>query len=164
MEAPDKWAFQFADSEINKDVMSGIHQTEALLFGRQTYSEFAPVWPGRTGEMADRFNSIPKYVVSTTLSEATWNNTTIIRSNVAEEVSRVKEQPGELILINGSGDLVQSLQQDNLIDEYWLLVCPLLLGKGKRLFQEGTQAQLQLVESKTYKSGVVGLKYHPIKA
>jgi len=113
--------------------------------------------------MADRFNSISKFVVSTTLSEATWNNSKLIKGNVAEEVSRLKHEDGQDIVILGSGELVSHLQQQNLIDEYLLLVMPLVLGKGMRLFREGINTKLRLVESKTYSTGVVSLTYQPIK-
>jgi dihydrofolate reductase len=122
----------------------------------------AAAWPQRTGDMADRFNNIPKFVVSTTLQEATWTNSKLIKDNIAEEVSKLKQQFGTIAVI-GSGELVHTLLQHNLIDEYMLIVCPLLLGKGKRLFQDATQTTLRLVTSKAYTTGTVWLSYQPVK-
>jgi len=163
MEAPDTWTGPFFNEEIGMDIGSNLFKIGALLYGRRTYEEMAAAWPERTGDMADRFNSISKFVVSTTLSEATWNNSKLIKGNVAEEVSRLKHEDGQDIVILGSGELVSHLQQQNLIDEYLLLVMPLVMGKGKRLFREGINTKLRLVESKTYSTGVVSLTYQPIK-
>jgi dihydrofolate reductase len=163
MEAPDHWVFQYMHQEIGEYVMSVLGETDAMLFGRKTYLEMAAAWPSRTGDMADHFNRIPKYVVSTTLSELTWNNSHLITGNVAEEVAKLKEQPGQVLLINGSAELVQLLAQHHLIDEYILTVAPLVLLKGKHLFQAGMEAQLQLLESKAYKTGIIRLNYKPIK-
>jgi dihydrofolate reductase len=126
------------------------HLSLTLLYGRRTYEEMAAAWPERTGDMADRFNSIPKFVVSTTLQEATWNN------------SRLKQQFGQAIRILGSGDLVRTLMHHHLIDEYVLVVCPLILGKGKRLFQDASRTTLRLVTSKAYTTGAVWLTYQPV--
>ncbi len=121
----------------------------------------AAAWPERTGDMADRFNSIPKFVVSTTLQEATWNNSKLIKSNIAEEVLKLKQQFGQAITILGSGDLVHTLMDHHLIDEYLLVVCPLVLGNGKRLFQDASRTTLRLVNSKAYTTGAVWLTYQP---
>jgi dihydrofolate reductase len=103
-------------------------------------------------------NSIPKFVVSTTLEEVEWNNSTLIKENIAEEVAKLKQQPGQDILVAGSGDLVHTLMQHDLIDEYRLMVHPVVLGNGKRLFREGTNTlKLQLLETKTFSSGIVVL-------
>jgi dihydrofolate reductase len=163
MEAPDHWVFQYMDQEIGEDVMSILGGTNAMLFGRKTYQEMAAAWPNRTGGMADIFNSVPKYVVSSTLRDVTWNNSHVITGNVVEEVARLKAQPGGILLVNGSADLVRLLTQHHLIDEYYFSVAPLVLGKGKRLFQEGDQARFQLVDSKAYKTGMLRLNYEPIK-
>lgn len=105
-------------------------------------------------------NGVAKYVVSTTLKDATWNNSTIIADNVAEEVGRLKQQPGQDILTAGSANLIGTLMRDNLIDEFQLLVYPVVLGKGKRLFPDGIDATLKLIETKPYDSGVVLLRYY----
>ena len=161
MEAPDTWNGPFMNEEIGMDIGSSLFNIGALLYGRRTYEEMAAAWPERTGDMADRFNSISKFVVSTTLSEATWNNSKLIKGNIAEEVSRLKQQFGQTIAILGSGDLVHTLMHHHLIDEYMLIVCPLILGKGKHLFREGINTTLRLVESKAYSTGVVALTYQP---
>ncbi len=123
----------------------------------------AAAWPERSGAMADIFNSIPKYVVSTTLSELAWNNSRLITGNIVEEVAKLKAQPGRVMLINGSAELVQLLTQHHLIDEYILTVAPLVLLKGKHLFQAGMEGQLQLLDSRTYKTGIIRLNYEPVK-
>src|SRR5260370_23639788 len=109
---------------------------------------------------ADRMNGLPKFVVSTTLEEVEWNNSRLIKENVTEEVARLKQQPGQDILIAGSGQLVHTLMQHGLIDEYRLLVYPVVLGSGKRLFQDASKTTLRLVETKAFGSGVVLLHYH----
>ena len=108
-------------------------------------------------------NSLPKFVVSTTLEELAWNNSRLIKGDIAEEVTRLKQQPGQNILVYGSGELVHTLMQHDLIDEYWLLVYPLVLGSGKRLFRDGSKTSLKFVEIKTFSSGVVLLGYQPVK-
>ena len=163
MEAPDQWVGSYMDQELGQDVMAALQETGAMLFGRKTFQEMAAAWPGRTGDMADRFNSVPKYVVSSTLRDVTWNNSQVITGNIAEEVAKLKAQPGGILLVQGSADLVRLLAQHHLIDEYSLHVAPLVLGRGKRLFQEGDQAQLQLVNTKAYKSGMLTLNYEPVK-
>jgi dihydrofolate reductase len=166
MEAPDQWAFAYMDQDIGQDVMTALGETDAMLFGRKTYQEMAAAWPTRSGDMADRFNSVPKYVVSTTLTEAdlSWNNSHRITGNIAEAVAKLKAQPGGILLLQGSADLVQLLAQQNLIDEYSLNVVPLVLGKGKRLFQEEHQMPLQLIDSKAYQTGMLSLRYGPAKS
>ncbi len=161
MEAPEQWVFQYMDQEIGEDVMAALKQTDVMLLGRKTFQEMAAAWPGRTGDMADRFNSVPKYVVSSTLRDVAWNNSHVITGNIAEEVAKLKAQPGGILLVQGSADLVRLLAQHQLIDEYSLHVAPLVLGKGKRLFQEGHQARLQLANTKVYKAGMITLNYEP---
>jgi dihydrofolate reductase len=144
------------------------------LLGRVTYEGFAAAWPNmmeqyegprraELGEYAEMMNGYPKYVVSTTLEEPLeWNNSTLIKENVAEEVSNLKQQPGQDILIFGSADLVNTLMQHDLIDEYGLMVFPVVVGSGKRLFRDGSDTTvLRLVETKTFGSGVVVLTYRP---
>ena len=161
MEAPEQWNGPFLNEEMGMEIGSNLFQCDALLYGRRTYEEMAAAWPERTGGMADRFNSIPKFVVSTTLQEATWNNSKLIKGNIAEEVSRLKQQFSQAITILGSGGLVHTLMDHHLIDEYLLLVCPLVLGKGKRLFQDASRTTLRLVNSKAYTTSAIWLTYHP---
>jgi dihydrofolate reductase len=164
MEAPDKWSFPYWNEQAAKFKRDELFESDALLLGRVTYQGFADAWPSRTDEegFADRMNSLPKFVVSTTLNQVDWNNSKLIKSNVAEELARLKQQPGQGILIYGSGQLVNSLMPHGLIDEYRLMVYPLVVGSGKRLFRDGRDTTaLKLVETETFSTGVVVLRYHP---
>ncbi len=164
MEEP-AWTMPYWNDEIAKFKLDELFATDAHLLGRVTYQGFAAAWPSRTDEagFADRMNSLPKFVVSTTLEAVEWNNSRLIKDakRVAEEVSKLKQQPGQDILVAGSGELVQTLMQHDLIDEYRLLVYPVVLGSGRRLFRDGSKATLKLVETKTFSSGVVLLRYQP---
>jgi dihydrofolate reductase len=138
--------------------------SDALLLGRVTYEGFAVAWPRMTeqaGECADMMNGYPKHVVSTTLEEPLeWNNSTLIKGDVAEEVTKLKQQPGKDILIFGSGDLVNALMSLELVDEYRLMVFPVIAGNEKRLFGDvADQKALKLVDTKTFSTGVVILTY-----
>ncbi len=160
------WAFQFERGpEGDKFKLDEIMQSDALLLGRKTYEEFAAAWPSRTGEFADMMNNMPKYVVSTTLEKPARKNSTVIKSNVAEEVSRLKAMPGQDILVAGSGQLVDTLMQHDLIDGIRMMVFPIILGSGKRLFHDRNESYaLQLVEAKPVgPAGVLTLIYHPKK-
>ena len=161
MEEPG-WTAPYWNDEIAKFKFDELFSSDALLLGRVTYQGFAEAWPSMTDEQgfADRMNSLPKYVASTTLEAAEWN-ASLIKGNVAEEVSKLKQQPGQNLLVYGSGELVHALMQHNLIDEYRLLVYPVVLGSGKRLFKDGSTTTLKLVETKTFSSGVVALTYQP---
>ena len=164
MEAPNQWSFQFGSEEQQKYKFDELFACDALLLGRITYQGFAAAWPNMagTGDYGVRMNSIPKYVVSTTLQEAEWNNSKIIKNNVSEELSILKQQTGQDILIFGSSALVNSLMQDDLIDEYRLMFFPIIVGSGKRLFQDANEKKsLRLIETKTFSSGVVVLSYQP---
>src|SRR3989441_7526511 len=163
VEAPDKWSFSFWSDETGKFKLDEVRATDALLLGRVTYEGFAAAWPGRKDPdgFADRFNSIPKYVASNTLKKLEWNNSHLIKGDLAAEVSKLKQQPGGDIVIHGSPGLIRSLLLHDLIDEYRLLVYPLVLGRGKRLFDEGSQPSLNLVEATTFSTGVVKLVYRP---
>jgi dihydrofolate reductase len=134
--------------------------SEALLLGRVTYEGFARSWPTREGEFADKFNSMPKYVVSSTLKDPEWTNTTVLEGNVAEEVTRLKDELDGDVVVHGSAQLVQSLLEHDLVDELRLMVFPVVLGTGKRLFGETTDKKpLQLVDSKVVGDGVIILTY-----
>ena len=167
MEAPDKWQFPFWNDETGKLKLDELIASDALLLGRVTYQEFAEAWPSMTDDegFADRMNSLPKYVVSTTLNapDLEWNNSRLIRGDIAGEISKLKQQPGKDLLISGGAGLVHSLMQCDLIDEYRLLVYPVVLGRGKRLFRGDSTATLKLVETKTLGSDVVLLTYQPDK-
>jgi dihydrofolate reductase len=158
------WAFQFERGpEGDQFKLDEVMASDALLLGRVTYEGFAAAWPSRTGEFADKFNGMRKYVVSSTLGEPEWNNSTVIRGNVGEEVAKLKQQDGGDILVNGSAQLVETLLENDLVDEYRLMVFPVVLGRGKRLFGDTPAAKaLQLVESRPVgPDGVLVLTYHP---
>ncbi len=160
------WALHFnRGPEGDKFKLDEVFAAGALLLGRKTYEGFAKAWPSRTDEVgfADKMNSMPKFVVSSTLKDAEWNNSTIIKGNVAEEVSKLKQQPGADILVAGSGQLVQALMEHDLVDEYRLMVFPVVLGSGKRLFgSTGKTRALRHVETqKVGSDGVLILTYEP---
>jgi dihydrofolate reductase len=168
-----RWTFRFMSEERERFKFDELAASDALLLGRVTYEGFAAAWPNmmeqyegprraELQEYTDMMNGYPKYVVSTTLEEPLeWSNSTLIKGNVAEEVSRLKQQPGKDILVFGSGDLVNTLMQHGLIDEYRLMVFPVVVGSGKRLFDNIETTVLRLVETKTFGSGVVVLSYRP---
>ncbi len=158
------WAFQFERGpEGDKFKLDELVASDTFLLGRVTYQEFATAWPSRTGEFADKMNGMPKYVVSTTLKKAEWNNSKLIKNNVVEEVSTLKAASGGDILVAGSGRLVRTLIEHDLVDELRLMVYPVILGKGKRLFEEGGgRHSLRLVEARPVgAAGVFTLIYHP---
>jgi len=136
-------------------------RSEAMLLGRVTYETFAAAFSAQNGGLADFLNNVPKYVVSTTLKTAAWNNSRLINGNVVEEIAALRQRTGKDIFINGSGRLVQTLIRHDLVDEYSLLVFPVVLGSGQRLFEDGSQANLKLTGSKALSTGVVQLSYQP---
>jgi dihydrofolate reductase len=146
------WAFQFdRGPEGDKFKLDELMEADALLLGRKTYEGFAAAWPDRTDEagFADKMNTMPKYVVSTTLTDPEWQNSTVIGENVAEEIAKLKQQSGGDILVAGSAQLVQTLLEHDLVDEWRLMVFPVALGAGKRLFKDGAEkTPLRLVEAK----------------
>src|SRR6266702_3840690 len=151
------WSFKFWNEEAAKYKFDELFAGDALLLGRVTYQGFAKAWPPMTDAQgfAARMNSIPKYVVSTTLKQLDWNNSTLIKGDIAEEVYKLKQQPGQDILVAASCELVHTLMQHDLIDEYRLMVHPVVLGSGKRLFRDaGDKKTLRLVRSKTFSSGI----------
>jgi dihydrofolate reductase len=159
------WAFQFQRGpEGDKFKLDELMAADALLLGRRTYEGFAAAWPDRTGEFADKMNAMKKYVVSKTLGQPTWQNTTVLNGSIAEEVSTIKAMAGADILVAGSAMLVHALMEHNLVDEYRLMVYPVVLGKGKRLFiSESKKTSLHLIEMKQAgDEGVFTLVYHPV--
>jgi dihydrofolate reductase len=141
--------------------------SEALLLGRVTYEGFAASWPSRTDDagFADKFNSMPKYVVSSTLAEPEWNNSTVLKGDVVEEVSRLKQEQDGDIVVHGSPQLVQTLLDHDLVDELRLMVFPVVLGSGKRLFGETSDKKpLRLTDTKVVGDGVAILTYQPAAA
>jgi len=156
------WVFEFERGEDgDRFKLDEILGAEAHLLGRVTYEGFAAAWPSREGEFADRLNNDPKYVVSSTLEDPEWNNTTVLRGDVGAEVGRLRDEVDGNILVAGSQRLVQALLQEGLVDELRLMVFPVVLGKGKRLFDEdlGKRA-FRLVEARPVgEQGVLVLVY-----
>jgi dihydrofolate reductase len=150
------WSFEFSRGEDGeKFKLEETMESDALLLGRVTYQGFAAAWPSRTGEFADRFNTMPKYVISSTLDQADWNNSTVLKGDVVEAVSKLREGPGGNIMVHGSGRLVQTLLENDLLDELRLMVFPVVLGSGKRLFGDTSdKKKLRLVDSRTVGDGV----------
>jgi dihydrofolate reductase len=165
METPEEWAFAYSNDEMEQANASGMAASDALLLGRVTYEHLAAFWPHQPGgtPIVDYINSVPKFVVSGTLEEPLeWNNSTLIKGNVAEEIAKLKRRPGKDITILGSGALVQSLLREDLLEELRLMVHPLVLGGGKRLFEDGVDRKApELVDSRTFSTGVVYLTYQP---
>jgi dihydrofolate reductase len=153
------WTMPYWDDDIAAFVTAGMGAADTLLLGRVTYQGFAAAFASSTGPDAEIMNNYRKYVVSTTLEQAEWTNSSLIKGNVAEEVAKLKQQPGRDIGMSGSGTLVQSLLQEGLIDELNLLIYPVVLGRGKRLFQDGSNLTLKLKQSKTSSSGVLLTSY-----
>ena len=158
------WTFKHPSDAQMKYKLDETMEHDAMLLGRVTYEGFAAAWPKMKDDVgfADKMNSMPKYVVSSTLQEATWQNSTIISGELGAEVAKLKEQPGGDILIAGSASLVQGLVELGLVDEFRLMTFPVVLGSGKRLFaQRAEPVTLKLVHNEVYDSGVVTLVYHP---
>lgn len=159
-EAPEEWQFEedFDDSIIQEWIVP-----DAVLLGRRTYQEWADYWPKSTEEpFASFINKAPKYVVSTTLDSVDWDNTTLIKGNLPEELAKLKGQPGGTIGAQGSPTLVRSLVQDDLLDELVLIIHPVVAGKGKRLFDDvGEMKRLKLADSRITGSGIAVLTYQP---
>ena len=164
-ESPEKWQLPYFNDEMGEAIGAAMGAADAMLLGRVTYQEFASYWPGVRSEdqpFADYMNDTPKYVVSTTLDTVEWSNSTLIKGNLVEEITKLKLQPGKNIGITGSTTLVQSLLQDDLLDELGLMIHPVVVGSGKRLFEEGGDLKaLKLIDSKTFSTGVVSLTYQP---
>jgi dihydrofolate reductase len=156
-----KWRFDYSSDDL-ADYDRLKLKPDALLIGRKTYELFASYWPNQKSNengFADKMNSMRKYVVSSRLKRADWNNTTIINGDVPKEISRIKNESGRDIEVFGSAKLVQTLTQHGLVDEFSLLVFPVILGGGKRLFADGNKLPMTLVETRKFSKGVVLLRY-----
>ncbi len=157
--SPETWHFDYFDDEMGAVVGASMSETDAMLLGRQTYDEFAGYWPN--ADPADPFtvqmNGARKYVVSSTMADATWENSTVITGDVAEELARLKQDIG--LGTTGSAQLVQWMLEQGLVDELHLLVHPIVVGHGQKLFADGATVPLKLVSSTTFDSGVLHLVY-----
>ena len=160
------WSFEYSRGEEgDRFKLDETMASEALLLGRVTYEGFAAAWPSREGEFADKFNSMPKYVVSATLEDPAWNNTTVLRGDLADEVSKLRDEADGDVVVHGSATLVQALIELDLVDELRLMVFPVVLGTGRRLFGDTSgKKPLTLVESSVVGDGVAILVYRPTDA
>jgi dihydrofolate reductase len=154
------WALPGDDDEFVKHQTDLLSHSDGLLLGRKSYEFFAAVWPSRSGEFPDRINSIAKYVASTTLEDLGWENSHLIEGDVPEAVAKLKQQPGQDLIVYGSHDLTHNLLEHNLIDEYQLWVYPVVLGKGRSFFGDGVERMdLDLVDTTVIPPGVAILTY-----
>jgi len=162
------WALKFERGpEGDKYKLDELMEAEAMLLGRITYQGFAAAWPGRTDDVgfADKMNSMPKYVVSNTLEQPEWTNSTVIGGDVPRAIAELKQRPGGDLLVAGSASLVHLLRQHDLVDEYRLMVFPLILGTGKRLFDGAARTSLKLADvTRIGPDGVTIQRYTPAKA
>ena len=169
MEAPGRgedfkhagWTFEIdRGKEGDQFKLDEALDAEALLLGRGTYENFAAAWPSRAGQLADKLNRMPKYVISSTLEEAKWNNSTVLRGDVEKNISKLRQERGGDIVVHGSAQLVQTLIEHDLVDELRLMVFPVVLGTGKRLFGDRSEKKrLRLADSKTVGDGIAILIY-----
>ncbi len=168
VEAPAGWGFKYITEEMTKGMLAGIAQADTVLLGRRTYLEFAQLWPGQSDAvpMASFLNNTPKVVVSATLdAPLVWGPATLIRSNLVEALTRLKEAPGQNIQIPGSPTLVRKLLCEGLLDELSLSICPVVVGPGMRLFDGVVQpVRLKVVHATVLSNGVIGVTYRPALA
>ena len=165
VEAPENWTTPYFTDEVWQVTSKGMAASDTLLLGRRTYEVFAAYWPDKTADdspYADYLNNAPKFVVSTTLKSVTWRNSKLITEDIVGQVTKLKQQPGKNITILGSATLVRSLLRQGLLDQLGLLLHPIVVGTGKRLFEDWTaQAPLTLAESQVLSNGVLFLTYEP---
>ncbi len=166
VESPDQWHFPYFDDEMGAAIGRGMETATAFLMGRRLYEEWAEYWPQQGDDVpfASFINTIPKYVVSNTLTEATWNATTIVSGDVAGELRKIKEATDGDIAMSGSATLVRWLLANGLLDELNLLVHPIAVGHGQRLFEDTPTQPLRLVRSKTFSTGVLHTVYAPAES
>ncbi|SHN10166.1 dihydrofolate reductase family protein [Actinacidiphila paucisporea] len=158
---PHLWANDYFDEEAQARARDHLLASDAMLMGRRTYERFAAAWPSLTGEYAKTINAVRKYVFSSTLASADWENTTVIRGDVVAEAAGLRQQDGPDLIMYGHGPLGRTLLEHRLLDEVHLAVHPLVLGGGSRLFHDGEQAALELTAVRTLRTGVVVLSYRP---
>jgi dihydrofolate reductase len=153
------WALPGDDEEFVKHQTELLSQSDGLVLGRKSYEFFAAVWPSRSGEFPDRMNGIAKYVASTTLKDPEWENSHLIEGDVPEAVAKLKQEPGQDLVVYGSHDLAHSLLEHDLVDELQLWVYPVVLGKGRTFFEDGVELALELVDTTVIRPGVAILTY-----
>jgi dihydrofolate reductase len=165
VEAPERWHFPYFNDEMGAAVGAQMAAADTLLVGRRTYEEFAGHFAGKGDDdrVAAQMNNVQKLVASTTLDTVDWQNSSLIKGDVVEELAALKQRPGRNISISGSATLVRSLIRGNVLDELWLLLHPIVVGQGKRLFEDGLGNQpLELIGSTTFSTGVLSLAYRPV--
>jgi dihydrofolate reductase len=166
VEAPQDWHFPYFNDEMGAVVGKAIAASDTLLLGRRTYEEWSAFWPHQDpaeNPMAQAMNETPKFVASTTLDEVDWQNSTLLEGDLAKAVTELKAKPGKNIGMSGSATLVRSLLEKGLVDELRLLVHPVVVGSGAKLFEDGTApVSLELVDSRTFQTGVLDLSYRPV--
>ena len=163
MDNPQNWSFEYWGDDIQQYAYDQLFSSDALLMGRVTYEGFAEAWSSRAGadKFADRMNSLPKYVATKTFDQPMTWNASLIKGDVAEVVTKLKQQPGQNILMYGCGDVAKILLPHGLIDELRLLVYPVMVGKGERIFEHIDKTAFKVIETKTFASGVIALHYFP---
>ena len=159
------WVGKIKDrEEVNKVKLDEALGTEALLLGRRSYEWLAARWPSRSGELADRLNSLPKYVVSSTLEDPDWNNSTVLRGDVVNEVSKLKQDVNGYVVVYASFHLLRTLIEHDLVDELRLMIFPVVLGAGERLFGETSDKKpMRLVDTRTVGDSIAFLTYEPVR-
>jgi dihydrofolate reductase len=161
-EEPGQWSFPFFNEQAAQFKFRELQQTDALLLGRKTYEGFAAAWPTMegTGEFGEKMNSMPKYVVSSTLESADWTGSILVKGDPVAEIAKLKEQPGQDLLLSGSAQLLAAMSDAKLVDLYRFMLHPIVLGEGARLFPEGiARTGLELTHHETFDTGVVILEY-----
>ena len=162
---PGGWSFPYGDEDFGAAIAGWFANASAFLLGRQTYEIFSGYWPRVTdpdNPVASKLNALPKYVASTTLTSADWHNSSLLGSDIPAEVAKLKQQPGDELQVHGSGALAHTLIEHDLIDEYRLLIFPVHLGSGKKLFRDGAKAAaLRLISATTTGAGVIIATYQP---
>jgi dihydrofolate reductase len=162
------WQMPYFDETLLAMVSESMAETGAFVFGRRTYEIMAAHWPFQPDDdpFAPTLNGLPKYVASTTLSEPLeWKNSSLLEGDVAKAIAELKEQPGGNLVVLGSGELVQTLMENDLVDRYELMIVPIVLGSGKRLFRDGSaKRELRLVDSKTTATGMIVATYEPVRS
>jgi dihydrofolate reductase len=161
VEAPQDWHFPYFNDEMAAAIGAAMASSDAMLCGRVTYQEWAGFWPHADNEMAAYMNNTPKYVASTTLDEVEWSNSHLLEGDVPTAVAALKGQPGKDIVMSGSATLARSLLREGLVDELHLMIHPVVVGKGARLFENRDRHALQLAGSRTFSTGVVYATYTP---
>ena len=161
-EEPGQWSFPYFNEQAAQFKFRELQETDALLLGRKTYEGFAAAWPTMegTGEFGVKMNSMPKYVVSSTLETADWTGSILIKGDPVTEIAKLKEQPGQDLLLSGSAQLLAAMSDAKLVDLYRLMLHPIVLGKGARLFPDGiARTELELTRHETFDTGIVILEY-----